>query len=187
MRAGPGMDRPERWLAALRILVGLWFLKSLFTKIHWSLAGGFLPVPGATERWLGFLPGRLAEYAAGNPLPWYRAFLEHVAVPHAQLFAQLTALGEAAVGVGLVLGLFTEAAAGVGFLLALNYGLASYWQGPGQQGFHLVLAGAMLAFLGARAGRVWGLDAWLVRLPARRPAAPPASAAPEPLAPRVAE
>jgi hypothetical protein len=32
---------------------------------------------------------------------------------------------------------------------------------PGQQGFHLVLAASMIAFLFARAGRVWGLDAWL--------------------------
>jgi hypothetical protein len=44
---------------------------------------------------------------------------------------------------------------------------------PGQQGFHLVLFFLMLAFFFARAGRVWGLDAWLARRPnsflSRRP------------------
>jgi hypothetical protein len=37
---------------------------------------------------------------------------------------------------------------------------------PGQQGFHLVLFFLMLAFFFARAGKIWGLDAWLAR---RRP------------------
>jgi hypothetical protein len=32
---------------------------------------------------------------------------------------------------------------------------------PGQQGFHLVLFALMLTFFMARAGRVWGLDAWI--------------------------
>jgi hypothetical protein len=34
---------------------------------------------------------------------------------------------------------------------------------PGQQGFHLVLSFLMLTFFFARAGRTWGLDAWLTR------------------------
>lgn len=63
------MHHPQRWIAFLRIAVGVWFLKSLFTKLRWTALGLLV----ATPRWTGFLPGRLQEYAAANPLPWYRA------------------------------------------------------------------------------------------------------------------
>jgi hypothetical protein len=58
--------------------------------------------------------------------------------------------------------------------LVVNYGLATQWMSPGQQGFHLVLLFLMLAFFFSRAGRIWGVDAWLARrkpgsLLARRP------------------
>lgn len=176
-----GLRAPGRWLAALRIGVGLWFVKSFVTKLGIAWVAG-VPVPGPSDRWASFLPTRLAEYAAGNPLGWYAAFLEGVAVPRADLFAGLTAFGETAVGLGLVLGLLTPAASAVGALLALNYLLASFWMGPGQQGFHLLLLLCMAAFAGARAGHVWGLDGWLARRRAaaraiRRAEAPPAAIA----------
>ena len=55
---------------------------------------------------------------------------------HSSLFAHLTAWGEAITGVGLTLGLLTGVASLVGLLLVINYGLATQWMSPGQQGFH---------------------------------------------------
>ncbi|MBX6366105.1 MAG: DoxX family membrane protein [Gemmatimonadetes bacterium] len=163
MSAKPEMRAPARWIAALRILVGVYFAKAIVTKVGWTLLAGAIPVPGATERWARFLPKRVAEFAAGNPIPWYHDFLMQVAVPNAHLFATLTALGEAAVGIGLTLGLFTGAAATGGLLLVLAYGLASFWRGTSELGFHMMLLASMLIFIGAAAGRVWGLDGWLLR------------------------
>jgi len=60
-----------------------------------------------------------------------------------------------------VLGLGTSAAAALGAFLALNYLLASFWMGPGPQGFHLLLLLCMAAFAGGRAGHAWGADGWL--------------------------
>jgi hypothetical protein len=53
----------------------------------------------------------------------------------------------------------------VGLVLVTNYGLATQWMSPGQQGFHLVLFALMIAFFFSRAGRTWGLDArlWTAR------------------------
>ena len=82
---------------------------------------------------------------------------------HSDLFAHLTAWGETVVGLGLTLGLLTGLASLVGLLLVINYGLATQWMSPGQQGFHLVLFFLMLAFFFARAGRTWGLDGRLAR------------------------
>src|SRR3989454_2501759 len=38
-----------RSLAVLRIAVGVWFAKALFTKLSVTLLWGFLPVPSASE------------------------------------------------------------------------------------------------------------------------------------------
>lgn len=157
------MGSPLAWLALPRVITGLWFLKASVTKLSFMLAGGFLPIPTVTARYLGFMPKRVAEFAAGNPLGWYRDFLEMVVIPRTDLFAYLQTFAEVAVGLGLTLGLLTSTSAAVGLFLTVNYFLATQWMGFCQQGFHLVLAAAMVAFLGAQAGRVAGLDAWLLR------------------------
>src|SRR6266702_1686904 len=82
------------------------------------------------------------------------------------VFAQLTAFGEVAVGLGLVLGCLTTLASGIGLVLVLNYGLAVQWQGSAQQGFHYMLITSLVVVLATRAGRTWGLDGWAR---ARRP------------------
>jgi thiosulfate dehydrogenase (quinone) large subunit len=92
-------------------------------------------------------------------------------LPHATLFAHLTAWGEAAVGVGLTLGLLTPIAAGLGLFLVTSYGLATQWMSPEQRGFHLLLAATMVTFVLARAGRTWGLDGWIGSRRAGRPEA----------------
>ena len=157
------MHRPAQWLAILRIVVGLYFVKSLVTKMSFVLLGGVVPIPAVSERWLGVMPKIVARQASENPLVFYKHFLEGTVLPHSSVFAQLTAWGETVVGLGLTLGLLTGLASLVGLVLVTNYGLATQWMSPGQQGFHLVLFFLMLAFFFARAGRTWGLDGWLAR------------------------
>jgi uncharacterized membrane protein YphA (DoxX/SURF4 family) len=152
------MRAPERWLAALRIVVGAWFAKGAITKISITLAFGFLPVPTASERWVGTMPKLLARYAAENPYPAYRAYLLDTVIPNAAPFATLTALGETFVGLSLLLGLLTPPGALVGLALTLLYGSAVQHMSPGQQGFHVMLAAMMIAFFFSRAGRTWGVD-----------------------------
>jgi uncharacterized membrane protein YphA (DoxX/SURF4 family) len=82
-------------------------------------------------------------------------------IPHSHLFANLTALGESAVGLGLTLGVLTVLASAVGLCLVTMYGLATFWQGPSQQGFHLLLFTCFVVFIIVRAGRYWGLDGWI--------------------------
>lgn len=161
--SGVAMKRPDRAMAVLRIVVGAWFVKAVWTKVVIAWAGGVIPYPTVSPRFLGFQPKRVAEFAAGNPVGWYKDFLETTVLPNAALFATLQTYGEVAVGIGLVLGLFTVPTALVGLFLALNYGLATQWMSFGQQGFHLLLTTSMVLFLLTRAGRVWGIDGWLAR------------------------
>ena len=157
------MLAPETWLALLRVVAGAWFLKAVWTKLALGLAWGVLPYPTVSARFIGFHPKRVAEFAAGNPIGWYKDFLEQIVLPNASLFATLQVWGEVAVGIGLTLGFLTRLTALVGLYHAVNFGLASQWMSFGQQGFHLLLVTSMVIFIGAGAGRAWGLDALLLR------------------------
>src|SRR6266540_6712142 len=152
-----------RWLAVLRIAVGLYFAKTVVTKMTIVLAGGFLPVPAVQDRWIGVMPKIVSKQASENPILFYKQFLEGTVLTHSDLFAHLTAWGETVAGLGLTLGLCTGIASLVGLVLVVNYGLATQWMSPGQQGFHLLLFVLMVAFFCVRAGRRWGLDGVLAR------------------------
>ena len=161
--ARPLMRRPDLGVAALRIVVGLWFAKSITSKLSWSLWAGVLPLPHVSQRWIDFLARRLAEYAGSDPPGWYKSFLLGTAIPHNVLFAHLTAIGEIAVGIGLILGLLTVLASLGGLWLIGNYFVATLGLGFNQEGFHVLLLTCMLIFILVRAGRRWGLDGWLLR------------------------
>lgn len=158
------MSSPQACIAVLRVVVGAWFLKAIWTKVTLAYVAGVVPYPAVSPRFVAFQPKRVAEFAAGNPISWYKDFLQDTVLHHASLFATLQTYGEVVVGLGLVLGLFTRLAAVIGLLLSLNYGLATQWMSFGQQGFHLLLITSMTIFLVAGAGRVWGLDALVRRL-----------------------
>ena len=160
------MNHPDRAVALLRVVVGAWFVKAVWTKV--GVAAGAVPYPIVSPRFIAFHPKRVAEFAAGNPIGWYKEFLETTVLPHATLFATLQTVGEVAVGLGLLFGVMTRLAAVVGLFLALNFGLASQWMSFGQQGFHLLLITSMIIFLVTGAGRLWGIDQWLRRVRAVR-------------------
>src|SRR5215510_15582101 len=101
------MKGPQIWLAVLRIVVGAWFLKAVWTKLTVEFAWGIVPYLAVSPRFLGFQPKRVAEFAAGNPVDWYKQFLEGTVLPHSAVFATLQTFAEAAVGLGLILGLLT--------------------------------------------------------------------------------
>ena len=117
------------------------------------------------------MPTIVTKQASENPILFYKHFLENTVLTHPELFANLTALGEAITGVGLTLGL-------------LHGGRVAGRTGPGHElraGHAVDVAGParlspgalalMIAFFFSRAGRTWGLDArlWTARpdVPAR--------------------
>src|SRR5437879_13105744 len=83
------MNHADRALALLRVVVGVWFLKAVWTKVTFGVVAGVVPYPMVSPRFIAFHPRRVAEFAAGNPIAWYRDFLETTVLPHAPLFATL--------------------------------------------------------------------------------------------------
>lgn len=155
------MSHPSRWLAVLRILVGLWFVKALWSKMDLVLLGGFLPFLGVEQRWVETMPAIVARQALENPLPWFKAFLEQTVLTHSVLFAQLTAWGEVLTGLSLTLGCFAGLGSLGALFLSLNYGLASAHLSPASLGFHYMLVVTLGVLFLARSGRAWGLDGWI--------------------------
>lgn len=157
------MRHPDLGLVLVRVVVGLWFLKSIWSKFTWTLVGGFLPVPAVSERWIGFMPTRLEEYVQSGPPDWYKHFLLQTAIPNGETFAKLTATGEVLVGIGITFGILTVLASLGGLWLIGNYAIASLGGGLNPQGFHILLITCFVVFILVRAGRRLGFDGWLLR------------------------
>jgi thiosulfate dehydrogenase [quinone] large subunit len=124
---------PERRIA--RFVFGdtrlsfVWLLLRVYAGSIWLMAGWEkLGNPAWTgERAgtavAGFLAGALAKTGGEHPdvSSWYASFITSFALPHATALSYLVTFGELAVGIGLVLGLFTGIAALFGMTMNLNY------------------------------------------------------------------
>jgi thiosulfate dehydrogenase [quinone] large subunit len=106
-----------------------WLIVRLYLGYDWLLAGWAKfqnPVwtgEGAGVAVSGFLNNALAKTSGPHPdvSAWYGYFIEHIALPHATFLSYLVTYGELAVGLGLILGLFTGIAAFFGTVMNANY------------------------------------------------------------------
>ena len=121
------------WLV-MRLYLGYEWLHAGWEKITGTEGGWHLAF--TSDSWLrsgaglqGFINfGALTQtkgpHAAVN-YGWYAAFLRWLAHPGpASLFAKVIALGEAAIGIALIVGLFTGIAAFLAGTLTMSFGLA---------------------------------------------------------------
>jgi thiosulfate dehydrogenase [quinone] large subunit len=143
------------WLI-LRLYMAYIFIPAAWGKIT---SGKWLFGDGAP------IQGLVGGAASSTDTPgWYVWFLQNVVQPNAGLFATLVALGELAVGLGLLLGLLTGIAAFGGIFLNGNFVLAGVLgQNPA-----LIIMGAFLMVAWRNAGWI-GLDRWLLPLTQRTP------------------
>ncbi|HEX2909996.1 MAG TPA: TQO small subunit DoxD [Chloroflexia bacterium] len=110
---------------------------------------------------IGYIGNQLNGYAHGSPLG---GFLSSVAVPNATLFGAVVLVGELAIGLGTLVGLFSRTAAFFGMLLSLVLWLTASWQvTPFFLGSDLPYAIGWLTLFLAGAHPVWSLDGWLAR------------------------
>lgn len=121
-RAGSA-QRGSLGYLALRLFVGWEFLyagyEKLFVGPGWVGSGH-----GAALK--GFLSG-VAPKAAGDhaSVPgWFASLTQHVFVPNAELISYFIVFGEIAVGLGLIIGLFTRTAALFAALMNMAFLLA---------------------------------------------------------------
>jgi uncharacterized membrane protein YphA (DoxX/SURF4 family) len=142
-------------LALVRVIIGAMFVSVFFENL-----GKGLYTPGGYA-------GLISYYvkASHSPAAWKAVM--GLAANHAAMAAPLQAMTEISLGLLLVIGLVTRPAAFVAFLFLgslwiSEYGTSWIWE-------LLVPVMASFALFVGRAGRTWGIDAWLAR---RSPSSP---------------
>ena len=159
--------RIARFLFADTRLAVFWTIIRVYVGYEWLIAGwGKLTNPAGV--WVGekagaavtgFLTGALQKTDGAHPdVQGYSAwFLQHVALPNAAFFSYLVTFGEIAVGVALIVGLFTGVAAFFGAFMNASYLFAgTVSTNP------LLLILAMLIVLAWRSAGYWGLDRFVL-------------------------
>jgi uncharacterized membrane protein YphA (DoxX/SURF4 family) len=102
--------------------------------------------------------------ADGHPIAPYGAFLTNVIAPNAALFGPFQLVTELAMGIALVLGIFTPLA-GIGatfFFINLLLSFLNPNTGEWIWTYVLLVAAALVVTL-ARSGRALGIDEWLIK------------------------
>ncbi|MFZ3043528.1 MAG: TQO small subunit DoxD [Minisyncoccia bacterium] len=142
----------------------LWFIVRIYLGYAWFMAGYEKLInpawfgSGAGAAMQGFVQGALGKTGGAHPdvSMWYASFLQSTVVPHLTVWSNAITIGELAIGLGLILGLFTGVAAFFGFFMNLNFLLAGT---VSVNPIWLVLAlGIMLA---RRVAGRWGLDRYV--------------------------
>jgi thiosulfate dehydrogenase [quinone] large subunit len=109
------------WLV-VRVVIGYWWINAGYQKIWGSEKSAFWFGGGAGVK--GFATAGVAGSATGKggaSYGWWAAFLHNFVIPNASWIAKFIALGELAIGIALVLGLFTGLVALCGLTLNLVY------------------------------------------------------------------
>ncbi len=137
----------QKWIAFLRIAIGIFFLAQGLNKLEWYSSSEFLRTS-------------LDRYSQ-NPSPaagWYQ---KHVAYPGIEAWSRMIPTGEMLLGVVLVLGLLTRTALAGAIALVLNYHLtngsvftSAFFFNP----YDLVLLSCLLFLLVSKAGSVFAID-----------------------------
>ncbi|MFD1064619.1 DoxX family protein [Oceanobacillus locisalsi] len=141
------------FLRTNKYIAGLWVVIRLYLGFRW-LTSGWGKIAGGEFDAGGYLQGAL-----GNPdvQGWWASFLETVAIPNAGIFSVVVMWGEVLVGLGLILGIFTNLAALMGVVMNFSFLLSGTFSTNPQ----MAILGIFIAIAGANAGR-YGLDRWVI-------------------------
>lgn len=156
-----------RFLFADTRMAWFWLIVRLYAGWEW-LEAGYAKLtnptwagPAAGSALTGFVNNALNKTSGANPdvNSIYAGFLQAVVLPHAALWSWIVALGELAVGLGLIVGLLTGIAAFFGGLMNVNYLFAgTVSSNP------LLFILATWLVLAWRVAGWWGLDRWFLPL-----------------------
>ncbi|MFA6519548.1 MAG: DoxX family membrane protein [Candidatus Paceibacterota bacterium] len=139
----------------------MWFVVRLYLGYEFFMAGwGKLASPAwfgsdAGAALSGFVQGALSKTSGLHPdvYQWYASFLQSTVLPNVMVWSNAVVFGELAIGLGLIVGLFTGTAAFFAFFMSFNFLLA----GTVSVNPTLILV-AIAIMLGHRVAGYWGLD-----------------------------
>jgi uncharacterized membrane protein YphA (DoxX/SURF4 family) len=147
LTGAPNQSAAANGLAIVRVTIGAMFIWVFFENLGKGL---YRPAGYA---------GLIGYYLKASHCPAVWKSVMSLAASHAAIAAPMQGLTEISLGILLVIGLFTRPAATVAFLF-----LGSLWISEFGTSWIWELLVSVLASLGlaiGRAGRAWGVDAWL--------------------------
>jgi uncharacterized membrane protein YphA (DoxX/SURF4 family) len=142
---------PLTWIALLRIMVGLMFL---LTWLPNFLDGLYTP-----DGLFIFFTKEFPQ--SENPLGFYASFIDGVILPIRNVFAPFQLVAEFLLGLAILVGAFTPLASIAGIFFLLNTMLATF--GHDWLWSYIMPIGILLVTLFTHAGRVIGVDAYLLK------------------------
>ena len=136
-----------RWVAILRITVGIFFLAQGLHKLDWLNSSEFLKL-------------NVDRYAQGaHPAAiWYQ---DHVAKPGIEAWARLIPIGEMLIGVSLILGLLTQTTLIIATALVVNFHIANgifFTVGFFSNPYALLLIVTLIVLWFLNSAAVWAID-----------------------------
>jgi len=152
LNANPTSSTPKQLAAANGLALVRLIIGAMFVSVFFENLGKGLYTPGGYASLINYY-----IKASHSPAAWKAVM--GLAANHAAMAAPMQAMTEISLGILLVIGLVTRPAAFVAFLLLgslwiSEYGTSWIWE-------LLVPVVASLGLAIGRAGRRWGVDAWL--------------------------
>ncbi|MDP9233978.1 MAG: DoxX family protein [Actinomycetota bacterium] len=168
----PYYEEPKlaRWLFASRPAAVIWLVARLYLGYEWLKAGWDKVFGPGSDAWMksgvavkGFSQFAATQLTKGDhpavAYGWYKSFLNWIANGQYHWIAKVVAVGEVAIGIMLILGIFTGIAALLGATMNFSYIFA------GSAGvnplFILISIGLILAW---RVAGYYGVDRYLLPL-----------------------
>lgn len=150
-REYPSPGAALKWIAALRIMVGVMFL----TTWGFNLLQNFYTPEGLLRFFTEIYPQN------ENPLRFYAVFINEVILPIRGMFAPFQLVAEGLMGLALLIGLFTPLFSLAGIFFLINTFLATF--GHDWPWAYFLPIGILVVTAFTRAGRAWGVDAYLLK------------------------
>jgi len=147
----------SKWIAMLRIVVGVFFLAQGMNKMEWLESSEPLKT-------------NLERYAQNAPAAtrWYQ---DHVARPGAEAWARLIPIGEVLIGVSLILGILAKTTLIIATALVVNFHItngklfsSSFFSDP----YAMLLLACLVALYFLKAGGVFALGKSVRRAKTKR-------------------
>ncbi len=123
------------WLVLIRLIIGIeWFIAGLQ-----KIIGGTFVSDMPNTLWY-FINGPDPVNLGTNPNIWYVNLINNAFTPNAELFGYLVMIGEFALGIALIFGIFVNFSAIVSIFMNINFIFAAGWLGASTMSVNWIMA-----------------------------------------------
>ena len=126
------------WLILLRLIIGIeWFTAGLGKIIEGTFVEGMY---NTLNVFIYGTPFPSSPWTVTNPNDWYVYLTRVIFRPNSEVFGYLVMIGEFAIGLALILGIFVNFSAIASIFLNVNFIFAAGWLSPSTMSVNWIMA-----------------------------------------------